>query len=203
MRRFLAVLLVATAGVGASSQAVKSVGGQDSYQVYSASLPFGYHTAGLNVAIRSRTIPVPNLEDASGSVQREFESMKNDPELTAAIRQMLTAKPAAMLKPDFHLAAPIQVDLLDSDALDSQLRLKDTPLGRKAGWRSFNETHQSADGLTELSAVGFNPAHTVAVFYAIHRSGTGCNDEGFEVLRKTKGHWQRFADKGFSFAACN
>jgi hypothetical protein len=177
--------------------------GGESYQVYSASLPFGYHTAGMMVAIRSRTVPVPDLAGASDSVQREFTAMQADPELKAAIRQMITARPSGTLLPDFHLAGNARVELLDSDQLDSQLRLNDTALGRKAGWRSFNQTHEMADGLTEVSAVGFNPAHTVAVFYAMHRSGTGCNDEGFEVLRKTDGRWQRFADKGFSFAACN
>jgi hypothetical protein len=43
----------------------------------------------------------------------------------------------------------------------------------------------------------------VAVFYAIHRSGTGCNDEGFEVLHKKNGRWRRVTEKGFSFAECN
>jgi hypothetical protein len=173
----------------------------EAYAVYSASLPFGYHTQGMKVAIRSRTIAVPSLEYASRSVQKEFASMQKDPDLAQAIRQMMTARPSQDLARDFRMSE--RYELLDSDALDGELRLNDTPLGRKAGWRAFNQNHTQDDGLTELSAIGYNPAHTVAVFYAIHRSGTGCNDEGFEVLRKSKGRWQRNADKGFSFAACN
>lgn len=173
----------------------------EDYRVYSASLPFGYHTQGMTVAIRSKTVAVPDLANASNSVQEAFQLMQQDPVLAAAVRQMITARPAGQLTAKFNIAA--QYQLLDSDDLDGQLRLNDTPLGRKAGWRSFNQTHMTVDGLTELSPIGFNPSHTVAVFYAIHRAGTGCNDEGFEVLRKSKSGWRRVTDKGFSFAACN
>jgi hypothetical protein len=175
----------------------------ESYQVYSASLPFGYHTQGLDVAIRSKTIAVPDLANAAGAVQQEFAAMQADPEVAAAIRQMQTAKPGQPLLPRFAPANAIKVELLDSNQLDSQLRLNQGVFGKKVGWKEFNQAHKEADGLTELSAVGFNPAHTVAVFYAAHRAGTGCSDEGFEVLRKSKGRWRRQTDKGFSFAACN
>jgi hypothetical protein len=206
-RGFLLALCAACTGYAVAGTGQPTVTGQpsalgpESYQVYSASLPFGYHTAGMTVAIRSRTVAVPNLEYAAPSVKREFDTMKADPELAQAIRQMMTQRPDQDLKASFHMTDPYE--LLDSDALDGELRLHDTPLGRKAGWRAFNEAHQAVDGLTEISAIGFNPAHTVAVFYAIHRSGTGCNDEGFEVLHKKNGRWRRVTEKGFSFAECN
>jgi hypothetical protein len=208
MRYFLPpLLLLSVAAIpGQSPAQAVATPAAENYAVYSASLPFGYHTQGLSVAIRSRTIAVPDLAAASNSVQQEFESMKSDPEVAAAIRQMQTARPSQALAPMFHLngAAPAdKVELLNSDELDGQLHLNEGLLGRKAGWRNFNQQHREADGLTELSAVGYNPAHTVAVFYAIHRSGTGCSDEGFEVLRKSKGRWRRVTDKGFTFADCN
>lgn len=193
-------LLLACSGVGWALDQKYAQATPESYRVYSASLPFGYHTAGLAVAIRSRTIAVPDLAYASDSVQHEFASMQADPALGAAIRDMLTQSPLD-LAPRFHITDI--VELLNSDELDGKLHLNDTPLGRKAGWREFNQTHHDVDGLTEVSAIGYNPAHTVAIFYAIHRSGTGCADEGFEVLKKTKGQWRRSPDQGFSFAACN
>jgi hypothetical protein len=196
---FLCVVCAHTSS--APAQTASFTTGAENYRVYSASLPFGYHTAGLAVAIRSRTVPVPDLSDAARSVQREFASMQADPMLGAAIKQMLSERPAIELVPRFHISE--RVEVLSSDDLDGQLHLHDSPLERKSGWRKFNENHRFDDGLTEVSAVGYNPAHTVAVFYAIHRSGTGCNDEGFEVLQKTKGQWRRSPDKGFSFAACN
>lgn len=193
-------LLVVCAGVCSASDQKAAQATPESYRVYSASLPFGYHTAGLAVAIRSRTIAVPDLSYDSNAVQQEFASMQADPALGEAIRDMLTQSPLD-LAPRFHISDV--VEMLNSDELDGQLHLQDTPLGRKAGWRAFNLAHHDVDGLTEVSAIGYNPAHTVAIFYAIHRSGTGCADEGFEVLKKTKGQWRRSPDQGFSFAACN
>jgi hypothetical protein len=194
-------VLLACAGIcSASEQGIVHQATPENYRVYSASLPFGYHTAGLAIAIRSRTIAVPDLTYASHSVQKEFASMQQDPALGAAIREMLSQSPLD-LAPRFHTSEAVL--MLNSDELDGQLHLKETPLARKSGWRAFNESHHDVDGLTEVSAIGYNPAHTVAIFYAIHRSGTGCADEGFEVLRKTKGQWRRSPDQGFSFAACN
>lgn len=194
------ILLVCAGVCSAGEQGASRQATPENYRVYSASLPFGYHTAGLAIAIRSRTIAVPDLSSAAKPVQNEFASMQADPALGAAIREMLAQSPLD-LSPRFHISEA--VEMLNSDELDGQLHLKDTPLARKSGWRSFNEAHHDVDGLTEVSAIGYNPAHTVAIFYAIHRSGTGCADEGFEVLRKTKGQWRRSPDQGFSFAACN
>jgi hypothetical protein len=190
----MCILLAASTVLATSTFAASQMASPaaENYQVYSASLPFGYHTQGLDVAIRSKTIAVPDLANAAGAVQQEFAAMQADPEVAAAIRQMQTAKPGQPLLPRFAPANAIKVELLNQGVF-----------GKKVGWKEFNQAHKEADGLTELSAVGFNPAHTVAVFYAAHRAGTGCSDEGFEVLRKSKGRWRRQTDKGFSFAACN
>jgi hypothetical protein len=37
----------------------------EAYDVYSAALPFGYHSPGRMVAIRSKTVPVPDLQYAA------------------------------------------------------------------------------------------------------------------------------------------
>lgn len=172
----------------------------EAYDVYSAALPFGYHSPGRMVAIRSKTVPVPDLQYAAGSVQQEFAGLQGDPAIGPAIQQMMASPGHEALQRQFQIAE--KYELLDSDMLDGILHASDTPLGRKEGWRKFSQTYQEVDGLTEVSAVGFNRDHTIAVFYAMHRAGTGCNDEGFEVLEKQKGHWTRLTEKGFSFAAC-
>lgn len=172
----------------------------EAYDVYSAALPFGYHSPGRTVAIRSKTVPVPDLQYAAGSVQQEFAGLQVDPVIGPAIQQMMAAPGNEALQRQFQISD--KYELLDSDMLDGMLHQNDTPLGRKEGWRKFSQTYSEVDGLTEVSAVGFNRDHTIAVFYAMHRAGTGCNDEGFEVLEKQKGHWTRLTEKGFSFAAC-
>jgi len=172
----------------------------EAYDVYSAVLPFGYHSPGRMVAIRSKTVPVPDLQYASGSVQQEFAGLQVDPVIGPAIQQMMASPGNELLRRSFQIDE--KYELLDSDVLDGILHASDTPLGRKEGWRKFSQTYSEVDGLTEVSTVGFNPNHTIAAFYAMHRAGTGCNDEGFEVLEKQKGHWHRLTEKGFSFAAC-
>jgi hypothetical protein len=172
----------------------------EAYDVYSAALPFGYHSPGRTVAIRSKTVPVPDLQYAAGSVQQEFAGLQGDPSIGPAIEQMMASPGHEALEREFQI--PEKYELLDSDVLDGMLHAGDTPLGRKEAWRKFSQKYEEVDGLTEVSAVGFNRNHTIAVFYAMHRAGTGCNDEGFEVLEKHNGHWTRLTEKGFSFAAC-
>src|SRR5580698_4391158 len=123
------VLLVCAGVCSAGEQDVVHQATPENYRVYSASLPFGYHTAGLAIAIRSRTIAVPDLTNASNSVQKEFASMQQDPALGAAIREMLAQSPLD-LAPRFHTSEA--VEMLNSDELDGQLHLKDTPLARKS-----------------------------------------------------------------------
>jgi hypothetical protein len=172
----------------------------DSYAVYSAALPFGYHSPGRTVAIRSKTVPVPDLSDASNAVQREFAELQADPAIGPAVEQMIASPGNTELKRRFQIVDAYR--LLDSDVLDGIIPKNNTPLGGKAAWTKFSQTYDQVDGLTEISAVGFNKAHTIAVFYAAHRAGTGCEDEGFEVLKKTGGRWRRLKEKGFSYAAC-
>jgi len=59
----------------------------------------------------------------------------------------------------------------------------------EVGWKNFYKKYPGSDGITKLSAVGFNAKKTIAIVYLGNQCGGLCGGGVYHVLRKNDGKW--------------
>ena len=182
------VLMAVESTAGPHTRAISAVDDPEAYRVYESVFRREWPVTdakATRLVVRAETVRRDDCGLSGPALEHDWK-----PVVDAFERENATAR---VLLPGFAMEPPYV--LVMSAELDMILARRPVP---DDWWSGFYEAFPDSGGYFEVSAPGFNSAHTRAMVYVAYHCGSLCGGGTHHLLEKVDGAWREADPEGLS-----